>query len=207
MARRGTRNTRGKIVDAAWKLFYRQGYEQTTVEEILTASGTSRGTFYHYFEGKDALLSSLAELLDEQYEKLMETMDPEMDRFEQLMYLNRELFAMVESSVSLDLLARLYATQLTAVRERSLMDRNRIYYRLLRRIILEGQERGELRSDVTVSEMLHVYALLERALIYDWCLSQGEYSLAQYGRRMMPRFFASYRTVGREGGEAEKDEG
>ena len=194
MARRGTRNTRGKIVDAAWKLFYRQGYEQTTVEEILTASGTSRGTFYHYFEGKDALLSSLAELLDEQYEKLMETMDPEMDRFEQLMYLNRELFAMVESSVSLDLLARLYATQLTAVRERSLMDRNRIYYRLLRRIILEGQERGELRSDVTVSEMLHVYALLERALIYDWCLSQGEYSLPQYSRKMMPLFFSAYRT-------------
>ena len=26
-----TRNTRGRIVSAAWKLFYEQGYEDTTV--------------------------------------------------------------------------------------------------------------------------------------------------------------------------------
>ena len=50
-----TRNTKAKIVSAAWKLFYEQGYEATTVEEIIEESHTSRGSFYHYFEGKDAL--------------------------------------------------------------------------------------------------------------------------------------------------------
>ena len=39
----------------------------------------------------------------------------------------------------------------------------------------QGQQRGELRSDVTVSELVRVYALCERALIYDWCLSGVEY--------------------------------
>ena len=40
MAKKSTRNTRGRIVSAAWKLFYEQGYEDTTVEEIIELSGT-----------------------------------------------------------------------------------------------------------------------------------------------------------------------
>ena len=193
MAKKSTRNTREKIIDAAWKLFYRQGYDGTTVEEIIEESGTSRGSFYHYFQGKDALLSTLADVFDRKYEELTETLDPNQDRFEQLMYLNRELFAMLENSISLDLVARLYSSQLVTRGDKSLMDHNRIYYRLLRQIVLQGQERGELRGDVTASEVVRVYALCERALIYDWCLSQGDYSLSQYGRTMMPMFLQGFR--------------
>ena len=54
MAKKNSRNTKGRIIQAAWQLFYQQGYDDTTVEEIIEASGTSRGSFYHYFEGKDA---------------------------------------------------------------------------------------------------------------------------------------------------------
>ena len=194
MAKKNARNTRGKIVSAAWKLFYEQGYEDTTVEEIIALSGTSKGSFYHYFDGKDALLSTLSSLFDEKYEELMACMDPEKDRFEVLMELNRELFAMIENSVSLDLLARLYSSQLITRGDKHLLDHNRTYYRLLRQIVLQGQQRGELRGDVTVNEMVRVYALCERALIYDWCLSGGDYSLLQYGRIMMPMFLGGFRT-------------
>ena len=45
MAKKSNRNTRGRIVSAAWKLFYEQGYEDTTVEEIIELSGTSKGSF------------------------------------------------------------------------------------------------------------------------------------------------------------------
>ena len=193
MARKSTRNTKGKIIEAAWRLFYRQGYDNTTVEDIIVESGTSRGSFYHYFEGKDALLSSVSYLFDQKYEELMETIDPEMDRFDQLMFLNRELFSMIENSISVDLLARLYSSQLVTRGDKHLLDRNRTYYKLLRQLVLQGQQRGELRSDITVSEMVRVYALCERALIYDWCLSEGSYSLLQYGRTMMPMFFREFR--------------
>ena len=193
MAKKSTRNTRGKIIDAAWKLFYRQGYDDTTVEEIIEESGTSRGSFYHYFPGKDDLLSTLADVFDQKYEVLMQSMDPEMDRFDQLMYLNRELFAMMENSTPLDLVARLYSSQLITRGDKSLMDHNRTYYRLLRQIVLQGQERGELRRDVTANEMVRAYALCERALIYDWCLSGGDYSLTQYSRTMLPMFLQDFR--------------
>ena len=193
MRKKRTQNTRGKIIEAAWRLFYRQGYDDTTVEEIIEESGTSRGSFYHYFQGKDGLLSTLSDVVDQKYDELMETIDPEQDRFEQLMYLNRELFAMIENSISLDLLARLYSSQLVTRGDRSLLDHGRTYYKLLRQIVLQGQERGELRGDVTANEIVRAYALCERALIYDWCLSAGDYSLTQYSAAMMPMFLREFR--------------
>ncbi|RHQ18011.1 TetR/AcrR family transcriptional regulator [Lachnospiraceae bacterium AM48-27BH] len=192
MAKKNSRATRAKIVSAAWKLFYEQGYEDTTVEEIIEVSQTSKGSFYHYFDGKDALLSTLSSLFDEKYEELMETLDPEMNAMDQLLYLNSELFGMIENSISLDLLARLLSTQLTTSGEKHLLDHNRIYYKLLRRIIARGQEKGELDSKSSVSEMVKLYALAERALMYDWCLCGGEYSLRKYSADIMSGFLSSF---------------
>lgn len=193
MAKKSGRNTRGRIISAAWKLFYDQGYENTTVEDIVFESETSKGSFYHYFEGKDALLGTLAYVFDEKYEELMETMPPEADAVEKLHYLNHELFAMIESSVSLDLLTRLLSTQLLARGEKHLLDRDRTYFRLLRRIISEGQTAGELTRTRTVNEIVKAYALWERALLYDWCLCGGEYSLVAYTDDMTPAFLVRFR--------------
>lgn len=188
MGKKNTRNTKGKIVSVAWRLFYEQGYDDTTIEDIIYESGTSKGSFYHYFEGKDALLSSLSYLFDEKYEELMKTIDPDMNSFDKLMYLNRELFRMIENTVSLDLLARLYSSQLITRGEKHLLDHNRVYYKLLRQIAAEGQERGEIRDDITTNEIAKIYALCERALLYDWCICNGDYSLETYSSRMMPMF-------------------
>ena len=190
MARRGARNTRSRIVSAAWELFYENGYDDTTVDDIVERSGTSKGSFYHYFAGKDALLSSLSIIFDEKYQTLSQTMDPEMDAFQKLIFLNQELFFMIENSISLDLLARLLSTQLVTSSEKHLMDHSRYYFRLLRKICMEGQQRGALREDISVNEMVRSYALQERALMYDWCICGGTYSLSQYSAQQLPLFLS-----------------
>ena len=188
-----SRNTRGRIINAAWSLFFEQGYEDTTIDEIVEASGTSKGSFYHYFEGKDALLGSLSFLFDEKYEQLKDEIDPDMNAFDKLLLLNRELFRMIEDRVSLDLLARLISTQLITRGEKHLLDHNRTYYRLLRAIIADGQRKGEISTDSSVNEIVKTYALCERALMYDWCLCGGDYSLADYSKKMLPVFLSAYR--------------
>ena len=193
MPRKNNRNTRGRIISAAWKLFYENGYEETTIEDIVFESQTSRGSFYHYFEGKDALLGTLAYVFDEKYELLQGQLDAEKDALQQLVGLNHDLFHMIEESISRDLLTRLLSTQLLAQGEKHLLDRNRTYFRLLRRIIMEGQKKGQLRDDLTVNEITKAYALWERALLYDWCLCGGEYSLVSYTDRITPLFLESFR--------------
>ena len=192
MAKKTARNTRGKIVSAAWKLFYEQGYEHTTVEEIIDLSHTSKGSFYHYFDGKDALLGTLSDLFDEKYEALMPELTPDKTAMEKLLFLNGELFGMIENSVSLELLARLLSTQLVTSGEKHLLDHKRTYYRLLRSIIAEGQASGELSSAHTINEMVKLYALCERALMYDWCLDGGDYSLRRYAAKTLPSFLSSF---------------
>ena len=193
MPKKTQRSTRGRIVTAAWKLFYEQGYENTTVEDILALSGTSKGTFYHYFEGKAALLGTLSVLFDEKYAELMPTIPEDMDALDTLAYLNRELFTMIDSSIPLELLARLLSTQLTVRGEKHLLDRDRLYFRLLREIIGRGQARGEIRADRTVNELTKAYALMERALMYDWCLCGGEYNLSRYSAELMGQFLQGWR--------------
>ena len=82
-----SKNTKGKIINAALKLFYEQGYDDTTVEEIIEESGTSKGSFYHYFEGKDALFESLSYIFDDEYSRLQDNMPEEQSAFDKLLYL------------------------------------------------------------------------------------------------------------------------
>ena len=195
MGRKSTRNTRGAIISAAWKLFYEQGYENTTVEDIVFESETSKGSFYHYFEGKDALLGTLAMIFDEKYDELKGSMEPAMSAPEKLTYINHELFMMIDNSVSVELLSRLFSTQLVTKGEKHLLNRNRTYFKLVQQIVREGQSRGELRTDLTANQIINDYAMFERAMMYDWCLAGGEYALAQYGDRMMPVFVRGYEGV------------
>ena len=192
MARKNSRNTKGRIVSAAWELFYEQGYENTTVEDIIAASGTSKGSFYHYFEGKDALLETLSLLFDEKYEELEEEAES-MDAVDALIFLNRELFTMIDDRVPLELLARLLSSQLVTRGEKHLLGRDRTYFKLLHRIVRRGQHSGQLRDDLTANEIVKGYAMFERALMYDWCLVGGEYALHRYAADMMPTFLQGYR--------------
>ncbi|MDD5927286.1 MAG: TetR/AcrR family transcriptional regulator [Firmicutes bacterium] len=188
MKKKNSRNTKGKIVSAAWQLFYRQGYDDTTIDEIVEVSGTSRGSFYHYFEGKDALLSSLSYLFDEKYEDLMETMDMSLSPIDKLIFLNQELFSMIENTVSVDLLCQLFSSQLITKGERHLLNTNRTYYKLLRQITIEGQEQGYFKENLSINDITKAYAMFERGLMYDWCICNGDYSLCQYSAAMLPLF-------------------
>lgn len=192
MPKKDTRNTRMRIVNAAWALFYKYGYENTTVEDIVFESETSRGSFYHYFKSKDELLNTLSSLFDNKYEELEPSLADYSSAYDKLIYLNRELFNMLENNVSMDLLARLYSSQLTTSGDKTLLDHNRFYYKLLRKIVIEGKENGEFAEGITVNEIVKAYAMCERALISEWCLSNGEYSLTRDSAEILPRLLKGW---------------
>ena len=99
----GKQSVRGRIISAAWELFRDKGFGRTTVDDIIERSGTSKGSFYYYFDTKDELLNTLAVVLDDYYEELESRMSQETDSFEKLLYLNREVHAMMEEKISIEL--------------------------------------------------------------------------------------------------------
>lgn len=187
------KNMKRRIVDAAWELFYEKGYDDTTVEDIIKLSDTSKGSFYYYFGSKDSLLDTLSTILDEYYAELEERLEPEMNSFDKLMYLNYEAHKFMEQKIEVKLLASLYSTQLIAKGDRNLLDQNRTYYKLVSRIVEEGHVRNQINREKSIQEITKYYSLCERALVSDWCLNRGDYSLAEYSREYMPILMEHFR--------------
>lgn len=52
--------TRQRLMRAALRLFQEQGYDATTVKQITEAADVAKGTFFNYFETKEAILPALA---------------------------------------------------------------------------------------------------------------------------------------------------
>lgn len=53
---RTRRAVRAELAEAAQELFLEHGYESTTVEQIASAAGLSRRSFFRYFDSKEALV-------------------------------------------------------------------------------------------------------------------------------------------------------
>ena len=188
-------STKNKIARIAWKLFHEKGYENTTIDEIISESGTSKGSFYHYYSGKDELLSALSSIFDAKYEELIQTLDPEMNSYEKLLYMCIQVHRMVEKEIPMDLLASMYASQVVKKGDKHLVDQNRYYYRIVNQLVDEGQRRGQITRDLPYYEVTRLYVLAERALIYDYCISDGSYSLEENTKKMMPLLFGGVKTA------------
>ncbi len=61
MKTRKQSHTRQKILDAAFELFYAQGYQATPVDQIIAKSGISKPTVYSYFPTKQDLCVAYVE--------------------------------------------------------------------------------------------------------------------------------------------------
>ena len=179
-------NVKKRIVKASWKLFHQKGYESTTVADIIKAAKTTKGTFYAYFKGKDALLETLADLFDDKYEELNETMPADMDSLKKLAYLNHELFSMIEEEIDVRILASLYSTQLLSKEKRFLRDHDRIYFRIITDIILDGIKKGEITAPDPAEDLMRIYSIYEHGILYDWALCDGNYSLTALSDKNIP---------------------
>jgi len=56
--------TREHLITVATRLFGQQGYEDTSIEDVLGAAGVSRGALYHHFAGKEALFEACLQLVE-----------------------------------------------------------------------------------------------------------------------------------------------
>src|SRR6185295_2294547 len=62
---------RAEIIKAARHLFQMQEYDKTTMQDVMNALGIAKGTIYHYFVSKEALLETVIEdIVEEAIEKM-----------------------------------------------------------------------------------------------------------------------------------------
>lgn len=64
-------DTRARLVEAARYLFWERGYAGTGLSDILARAGANSGSFYHFFESKDALLRTVLDTYAEAIEPML----------------------------------------------------------------------------------------------------------------------------------------
>jgi len=83
MTKRGDQ-TKARILKVTRSLLSTYGTTNTTLEDILSASDISKGAFYHYFKGKEALCETVITEVIAEYHELTESIDPDLEPIERL---------------------------------------------------------------------------------------------------------------------------
>jgi AcrR family transcriptional regulator len=141
---RKKQETRQHLLEAAWQLFRKKGYDDTTVQEIAEAADVAKSTFFNYFETKEAIMNEIAlwriELLGNRVLGTEHIPENAVDRIKLLMEAMVEEFAPRQELTRHMFLARIGAP----VRHQSA---HRIGS-LMQELVMQGQTGGEIRGDI-----------------------------------------------------------
>jgi TetR/AcrR family transcriptional repressor of nem operon len=77
-------NTRSRILQTARTLYSAHGCDTTTLEDIITAAGITKGAFYHYFKSKESLCEAVMDQVIEDYQQLAATLNNDAEPIDQL---------------------------------------------------------------------------------------------------------------------------
>lgn len=153
--------TRAAILDAALHLFTRQGYENTSINQLAKAAGIGKGTIYGYFQTKSEIFLAFCEdQLAFVYRELAEKSNPGTPLIEQLLTLFMGEFRFVNRNKEFGrILMRetVFPKELTIERSRELDNK---YIDLMVPMFKQAQKCGELRTDLELILVVgHFYAL------------------------------------------------
>ncbi|MHB1348903.1 MAG: TetR/AcrR family transcriptional regulator [Desulfobulbaceae bacterium] len=155
------KQTRAAILKAAVKLFSRQGYEQTSIDQLARAAGIGKGTVYSYFQTKSEIfLAFCEEQLEFINRELAARSNPEAPLLQQLLTFFQGEFRFVSRNREFGrifLRETVFPKDFTGERARQLDDK---YIDILIPIFKQAQARGELRTDLELIVVTgHFYAL------------------------------------------------
>ena len=76
--------TKDKILQSTRLLLSTHGFENTTIDDILTTAGITKGAFYHHFKNKESLCEAVLEQVIGDFKKLAGQIDESLSPIEQL---------------------------------------------------------------------------------------------------------------------------
>ena len=171
---------RQQIIETAIRLFRKQGYEKTRVDDIVRILEISQPTFFRYFPSKDAVLRDVGErgfeCLAEHLKSELSTRASTGDRLRRLYHslaceveTDRPLWQAVVLSGSMD-----------AVRSPEVRGAECVVAGLLREILSQGQQRGEITSAFPVVHLAEFMEGLYQTVVRKWTVDiTGPHKLSE----------------------------
>jgi long-chain acyl-CoA synthetase len=190
-ARRDDQPVARRLLEEATRLFATQGFDRTTVQQVVDATGVTKGAMYYYFGSKDDLLHAIyARVLADQSERLERFVvadGPVEDR------LHAAAADVVVTSISnLDDTKIFFRSlhQLSPERQQQVRRERRRYHERFRTLIEEGQAAGRFRRDMPADlPMDYFFGGIHH--LGQWYRRDGRLTPEQVGRHFADLLLAS----------------
>jgi len=171
---------REQIIKTAIRLFRKQGYEKTRVDDIVKILEISQPTFFRYFPSKDAVLRDVGrrgfECISEHLKSELSSSASTAERLRRLYHAfaveveaDRTLWQAVVLSGAMD-----------PVRSPEVRGAEGVAVSLLREILARGQERGEIASAFPVVHLAEFMEALYHTVVRQWTVDlTGPHKLSE----------------------------
>ncbi|MFT4287174.1 TetR/AcrR family transcriptional regulator [Nocardioides sp.] len=142
------RDVRNALVDAAIELFGKSGYASTSIQDIATAAGVTKGALYHYFTSKDELLYTIyAPELQNHIALLLEALQMEAPAIDRLRKAASDIVEISATRIHRTAIFFESLSQLSEARQREIRRERRRYHELFASLIKDAREDGSIRAE------------------------------------------------------------
>lgn len=166
---------RDRILDAAVRVFAREGFHATKVSDIARAAGVADGTIYLYFKSKEELLVSLFE---DRVERLLNYLGTELDKlgtatekYRRIIELQLGIF---QGERELAEVVTIILRESTKLIKELAAPKFMEYLDAIAKVVADGQARGEFRSNVSPHLVARATFGALDGIALTWAVGRGE---------------------------------
>ena len=189
-----------QILEAAVKVFARQGFHQSTVAQIAKEAGVADGTIYLYFKNKDDILVQFFSFRAKQvFESFREEVDRAETSSDKLRNLVRRHLAEFQRDRDGAVVYQVETHQNSRLAEAQIKEMSKMYRDLISEIIEQGQQEGTIRKDLYVGLVKRFIIGAVDEVINTWLHSNGEYDLVSMADPLVELFMKGIGSSQRSG--------
>jgi TetR/AcrR family fatty acid metabolism transcriptional regulator len=167
-----------RILEAAVKVFARQGFHQSTVAQIAKEAGVADGTIYLYFKNKDDILVHFFGFKAKQvFDRFHAEVARGADSVEKLRNLVRVHLSEFQRDPDMAIVYHVETHQISRLAEDQIRAMGKMYHDIISDIVEEGQQEGLLRRDLYLSLVKRLILGAVDETIGAWLHSGRSYDL------------------------------
>ncbi|MBN1498954.1 MAG: TetR/AcrR family transcriptional regulator [Spirochaetes bacterium] len=167
-------DTKTIILQAATKDFLSNGYDKSSLNDLVKKCGVTKGAFYHYFKTKDDLFLEVMNTMFGEIDKWITEMTNSCKTFKDFLfsYFNYPSF-FSKWSGSMGISANMYRLIFDAITvfpflKTRISDSYKNYFKDIENRIIEAQKSGELRNDINPDNLsVHLTVLVEGFILFE----------------------------------------
>ena len=177
------------ILEAAVKVFARQGFYQSTVAQIAREAGVADGTIYLYFKNKDDILVQFFSYRTKQvFDRFRAEVNNSANSLDKLRNLIRRHLTEFQRDRDMAVVYQVETHQNSRLADAQIREMSQMYQDLVSDIVETGQQEGRIRKDLYVGLVKRFILGAVDEVINTWLHSDKNYDLVSMADPLVDLF-------------------